>query len=144
MEGTARRLLTAFASGGRRRSEIANLRVEDLIEEEPVRAEPDDPASLPLLCLIIRLGRTKTTGSDDDAQSLMIGRPVEALKRWLQEGRIESGPGFRRIDQWGNLDRRALTAQSINLILKSRYAKAGLNPEKFSAHGAALRLSDRG
>lgn len=41
-------LLTAFASGGRRRSEIANLRVEDLVEEEPVHAEPDDPASPPL------------------------------------------------------------------------------------------------
>lgn len=127
--------LTAFASGGRRRSEIANLRVEDLVEEEPVRSEPDDPASAPLPCLAIRLGRTKTTGPDDDARSLMIGRPVEALKRWLQEARIDSGPVFRRIDQWGNVDRRALTAQSINLILKSRCAKAGLDPQKFSAHG---------
>lgn len=65
----------------------------------------------------------------------MIGRPVEALKRWLQEARIETGPVFRRIDQWGNVDRRALTAQSVNLILKSRCAKAGLDPQKFSAHG---------
>lgn len=127
--------LTAFASGGRRRSEIANLRVEDLIEEEPVRAIPDDPASPPLPCLAIRLDRSKTTGPDDDARSLMIGRPVEALKRWLDEGRIESGPVFRRIDRWGNVDRRALSPQSINLILKSRCAKAGLDPEKFSAHG---------
>ncbi|NVP58520.1 site-specific integrase [Mycoplana rhizolycopersici] len=128
-------LLTAFASGGRRRSEIANLRVEDLVEEEPVHATPDDPASPPLPCLAIRLGRTKTTGPDDDARSLMIGRPVEALKRWLQEGRIDSGPVFRRIDQWGNVDRRALSPQSINLILKTRCAKAGLDPGKFSAHG---------
>ena len=128
-------LLPAFASGGRRRSEIANLRVEDLVEEEPVRAMPDDPASPPLSCLAIRLGRTKTTGPDDDTRSLMIGRPVEALKRWLQEARIETGPVFRRIDQWGNVDRRALTAQSVNLILKSRCAKAGLDPQKFSAHG---------
>ncbi|MCD2184704.1 site-specific integrase [Rhizobium sp. GN54] len=127
-------LLTAFASGGRRRSEIANLRVEDLIEEELVRAVPDDSASPSLPCLAIRLGRTKTTGSDDYARSLMIGRPVEALKRWLQEARIETGPVFRRIDQWGNVDRRALTAQSVNLVLKSRCAKAGLDPQKFSAH----------
>lgn len=42
---------------------------------------------------------------------------------------------FRRIDQWGNLDRRARTAQSINLILKSRCTKAGLDPQKFSACG---------
>ncbi|MDF1632829.1 site-specific integrase [Mycoplana sp. MJR14] len=128
-------LLAAFASGGRRRSEIANLRVGDLVEEEPVRAVPDDPASPPLPCLAIRLGRTKTTGPDDDARSLMIGRPVEALKRWLQEARIDSGPVFRRIDQWGNVDRRALSPQSINLILKSRCTKAGFDPQKFSAHG---------
>lgn len=128
-------LLSAFASGGRRRSEIANLRIEDLVEEEPVHVVPDDPASPPLPCLAIRLVRSKTTGPDDDARSLMIGRPVEALKRWLQEAKIDSGPVFRRIDQWGNVDRRALSPQSINLILKSRCAKAGLDPEKFSAHG---------
>ncbi len=128
-------LLTAFASGGRRRSEIANLRVEDLVEEDPVQSAPDDPGSPPLPCLSIRLGRTKTTNPDDDARSLMIGRPVEAMRRWLEEARIESGPVFRRIDQWGNVDRRALTPQSVNLILKSRCAKAGLDPQKFSAHG---------
>lgn len=127
--------LTAFASGGRRRSEIANLRVEHLVEEEPVHAVPDDLASPLLPCLAIRLGRTKTTDLEDDAQSLLIGRPVEALQHWLHTARIEAGPVFRRIDQWGNVDRRALTAQSINLILKSRCAKAGLDPEKFSAHG---------
>ena len=128
-------LLTAFASGGRRRSEIATLRVDDLVEEEPVRVVPDDSSSPPLPCLAIRLDRTKTTGPNDDARSLIIGRPVEALKHWLKEARINSGPVFRRIDQWGNVDRRALSPQSINLILKSRCAKAGLDPEKFSAHG---------
>ncbi|MBB5577846.1 integrase [Rhizobium paranaense] len=43
-------LLTAFASGGRRRSEVANLRIEDLVDEEPVHADPKNPAS-PLLSL---------------------------------------------------------------------------------------------
>lgn len=128
-------LLTGFASGGRRRSELANLRVEDLIDEEPVRADPDDETSPPLPCLAIRLGRTKTTVTDEDAQSLIIGRPVTALKQWLAEAKITSGPVFRPIDQWGNVDHRPLTPQSINLILKSRCAKAGLDPAKFSAHG---------
>ncbi|MDX1048017.1 integrase, partial [Sinorhizobium medicae] len=59
-------LLTAFASGGRRRSEVAALRVEDLADEEPVRADPSDKTSPPLPCLSIRLGRTKTTTADDD------------------------------------------------------------------------------
>ena len=48
---------------------------------------------------------------------------------------IETGPIFRRIDQWGNVDRRALTPQSVNLILKARCRKADLDPEAFSAHG---------
>ncbi|WP_324764930.1 site-specific integrase (plasmid) [Sinorhizobium meliloti] len=128
-------LLTAFASGGRRRSEVAGLRVEDLEDEEPVRADPNDKTSPPLPCLSIRLGRTKTTAADDDEHVLLIGRPVTALKRWLAEAQIKDGPVFRRVDQWGNVDRRALTPQSINLILKSRCEQAGLDPALFSAHG---------
>lgn len=128
-------LLVAFASGGRRRSELCNLRVEDLIEEEPVAAEPMNPASPLLPCLSLRLGRTKTTSADDDATALLIGRPVEVLQAWLKAAAITGGPVFRRIDQWGNLDRRALTPQSINLIVKGRCKKAGLDPGRFSAHG---------
>ncbi|CCE97908.1 Integrase/recombinase xerD homolog [Sinorhizobium fredii HH103] len=128
-------LLIAFASGGRRRSEVAALRVEDLADEDPVQADPLDPASPPLPCLSIRLGRTKTTTSDDDEHVLLIGRPVMALKGWLGEAGINEGPIFRRIDQWGNIDRRALTPQSVNLILKSRCRQAGLDPTLFSAHG---------
>ncbi|NVD43182.1 site-specific integrase [Ensifer sp. HO-A22] len=128
-------LLIAFASGGRRRSEVAALRVEDLTDEDPVQADPLDPGSPLLPCLSIRLGRTKTTTSDDDEHVLLIGRPVIALKGWLGEASVNEGPVFRRIDQWGNIDRRALTPQSVNLILKSRCKQAGLDPALFSAHG---------
>lgn len=128
-------LLTAFASGGRRRSELAGLRVEDLVDDEPVRENPADPNSRQMPCLILRLGRTKTTAAEEDARAVMVGRPVAALKAWLAAARIETGPVFRRIDQWGNIDRRALTPQAVNLILKSRCEKAGLDPAKFSAHG---------
>jgi integrase len=128
-------LLMAFASGGRRRSEVAGLRLEDLSDEDPVRTDPGDPASPLLPYLTIRLGRTKTATADDDEHVVLIGRPVMALKRWIAEAGIESGPLFRRIDQWGNLDRRALTSQSVNLILKTRIAQAGLDPSQFSAHG---------
>ncbi|MDX0439436.1 phage integrase family protein [Sinorhizobium medicae] len=128
-------LLTAFASGGRRRSEVAALRVEDLADEEPVRADPSDKTSPPLPCLSIRLGRPKTTTADEDAHVLLIGRPVAALKTWLAEAPIKDGPVFRRIDQWGNIDLRALTPQSVNLILKARCEQAGLDPALFSAHG---------
>ncbi|KOF12476.1 integrase [Ensifer adhaerens] len=128
-------LLAAFASGGRRRSEVAGLRVEDLTDEEPVRTDPSVPDSPRLPCLSIRLGRTKTTTSDGGEQVLLIGRPVMALKHWLDDAGINEGPVFRRIDQWGNIDRRALTPQSVNLILKSRCKQAELDPTLFSAHG---------
>jgi integrase len=128
-------LLLAFASGGRRRSEVAGLRVEDLIDEEPVHADPADASSPSLPCLTISLGRTKTANVEDKAHAILIGRPVEALKQWIQEAKIEAGPIFRRIDQWGNIDRRALTPQSVNFILKARVKQAGLDPEMFSAHG---------
>ncbi|MBV7518933.1 site-specific integrase [Ensifer sp. ENS12] len=128
-------LLTAFASGGRRRSEIAGLRVADLVDEEAVRADPNDANSPRLPCLSIRLGRTKTTTSDDDEHVVLIGRPVVALKHWFEQANVKDGPVFRRIDQWGNIDRRALTPQSVNLILKTRCKQAGLDPALFSAHG---------
>jgi len=128
-------LLAAFASGGRRRSEVANLRIEDLVDEEPVYADPRNSASPLLPCITINLGRTKTTTAEDQAHAVLIGRPVIALKQWLADARIDTGPVFRRIDQWGNIDRRALTPQSVNLILKARCKRAGLDPEVFSAHG---------
>jgi site-specific recombinase XerC len=128
-------LLTAFASGGRRRSELANLRAEDVVHEAPVLADPQDENSAALPCLTLRLGRTKTTDAEDNAFVLLIGRPAEALLRWQSEASIAAGPVFRAIDRWGNVGRRALTPQSINLVVKSRCQKAGLNPANYSAHG---------
>jgi integrase len=128
-------LLLAFASGGRRRSEVAALRVEDLIEEEPVRSNPSDPASPLLACLSIRLGRTKTAAADENECVILIGKPVIALKNWLERANITSGPLFRGIDRWGHIDRKALDPQSVNLILKTRVKAAGLDPAAYSAHG---------
>ena len=128
-------LLVAFASGGRRRSEIAALRVEHCSEEPPVARDPADPNSPRLPCLTIHLGRTKTTGADDDSRALLIGPPVEALRTWLERADIAKGPIFRAIDRWGAIEERALTPQAINLIVKKRCAMAGLDAQEFSAHG---------
>ena len=121
--------------GGRRRSEISALRVSQLREEDPVPADPKNPEGPRLPCLTIRLGRTKTTASETDATVLLVGRPVEALKAWLARAGICEGAVFRGIDRWGNLEKRALTPQAVNLILKRRAAAAGLDPAQFSAHG---------
>ncbi|MER8671176.1 tyrosine-type recombinase/integrase [Mesorhizobium sp. M1156] len=128
-------LITAFASGGRRRSEISALRVEQLVEEDPVPADPKDPDGPKLPCTKIQLGRTKTTEADADTVVLLVGRPVLVLKEWLERAGISEGAVFRGIDRWGNLEKRALTPQAVNLILKRRIAEAGLDPQAFSAHG---------
>ncbi|GAA2879628.1 integrase [Aminobacter niigataensis] len=129
-------LTTAFASGGRRRSEVAALRVEHLVEEAPVPADPNDPDGTEKLpCLMISLGRTKTGNADTGASVYLIGRPVTALQGWIARAGISEGAVFRAIDRWGHLQRRALTPQAVNLILKRRIAEAGLDPAQFSAHG---------
>lgn len=124
-------LMVAFASGGRRRSEIAGLRLEQLTEETPIEL-PDSP---PLPSLAIHLGRTKTTTGEDDGVVYLTGRPVEALNAWLTAARIDKGSVFRGIGRWGSVSRRALDPQSINAILKQRAEMAGLDSGEFSAHG---------
>ncbi|SEP34264.1 Phage integrase family protein, partial [Rhizobium tibeticum] len=124
-------LMVAFASGGRRRSEIARLRYEQLSVEPPIE-RPDGP---PLPSLAIHLGRTKTTSGEQDEVVYLTGRPVEALNAWMAAAKIESGSVFRAIGRWGTVSRRALDPQSINAVLKQRAAMAGLEPAAFSAHG---------
>lgn len=128
-------LLVAFASGGRRRSEVAAMRVEDLVPEAPVAADPSDPTAPLLPCLAIRLLRTKTDAAEDDARVLLVGRPVEALRRWLSRSGVEAGPIFRAIDRWEGISPKSLTPHAVNLIVKTRCAQAGFDPTLFSAHG---------
>ncbi len=124
-------LMVAFASGGRRRSEIAGLRVEQLTVEPPI-VVVDGP---PLPSLAIHLGRTKTSGSGHDEVVYLTGRPVEALNAWMAAAGIEAGAVFRKVDRWGNVSKRVLDPKSVNDIVKQRAAMAGLDPGEFSAHG---------
>ncbi|MBD8688692.1 MULTISPECIES: site-specific integrase [unclassified Rhizobium] len=124
-------LMVAFASGGRRRSEIAGLRKEQLTVEAPIAGDN----ATPLLSLSIHLGRTKTSGSENDDVVYLTGRPVDALNAWMTAARIDSGSIFRKIDRWGNLSKHALEPGAINAILKQRVVMAGLEPGEFSAHG---------
>lgn len=124
-------LMVGFASGGRRRSEIAGLRHEQLTIEAPVVAKDGTP----LPSLSIHLGRTKTSGADEEEIVYLTGRPVDALNAWMAAARIENGSIFRAIDRWGNVSRRPLDPKAINDILKQRAEMAGLEPTEYSAHG---------
>jgi len=124
-------LMVAFASGGRRRSEIAGLRREQLTVEPPIPVEN----GAPLPSLAIHLGRTKTTSGEQDDIVYLTGRPVEALNAWMTVAKIESGSLFRGIGRWGTVSRRALDPQSVNAVIKQPAEMAGLEPGEFSAHG---------
>jgi integrase len=86
-------LMVAFASSGRRCSEVAALRCEQLTVEAPIDV-PDGP-SLPSLA--IHLGRTKMTSGEQDDVVYLTGRPVEALNAWLAAAKIDKGSAFRAI-----------------------------------------------
>ncbi len=124
-------LMVAFGSGGRRRSEIAGLRIEQLQPEEPIQID----GAPPLPSLSIHLGRTKTSGANSDEVVYLSGRPVDALNAWLAAAKIDNGSVFRSIDRWGNVSRRPLDPKAVNDIVKHRAELAGLDPAEFSAHG---------
>jgi integrase len=87
------------------------------------------------LHLSIHLGRTKTSGAENDEVVYLTGSPVEALDAWLSAAKIDKGSVFRAIDRWGNVSQRALDPKAVNDILKQRVVMAGLDPREFSAHG---------
>lgn len=124
-------LMVAFGSGGRRRSEIATLRLEQINSEEPVMLK--DGTALPSIS--IHLGRTKTGDGSGDEVVYLTGHAVEALNAWLQAAKVDTGSVFRGIDQWENVSNRAINPQTINAIVKDRATLAGLEPADYAAHG---------
>jgi integrase len=128
-------LSIAFASGGRRRSEVAGLYLSQIKMEEPIEDYRDDGAMVIIPSCTINLGRTKTTSADESMTVGVAGRAVTDLEDWLKAAQITSGPVFRRIDRWGKIGKDAISDKAINNILKRRVGDAGYNPTLFSAHG---------
>ena len=81
--------------------------------------------------------------ADEEGRAFLVGPPVEALREWLQRADITKGSVFRAIDGWGAVEDRALTPQSINLIVKRSCAMAGLDPRDYSAHRLRGGVSHR-
>jgi integrase len=128
-------LLVAFAAGGRRRSEVASLRHAQISEAEPIRLRSSDPTSPMVPCVRIALGRTKTTTAGQGAYVFAAGRAAVALQDWIEAAGITAGAVFREVRKDGTVGEGALSPQSVNLIVKKRCERAGLNPTEFSAHG---------
>jgi hypothetical protein len=136
-------LLLTFASGGRRRNDVARLRVARLRDNRPARPDPYNAKSPTPPCLAIQLGRTKTGDVDEEGRVILVGPPVEALREWLERAGIKTGriSGDRPLGSRGGKDAHAAVDQSDR--------KAAVRQGRAGAGGAfrartARRICDRG
>lgn len=118
-------LMLGWGSGGRRRSEIAALNVDDI--------DARDFAAKGLIR--IRLLSTKTTGPERAPRLPLKGRAARAVLDWIRLARLEDGPLFRPVSLADRpLDRR-ITPDGIRQIVRHRLELAGYPPGFASAHG---------
>lgn len=118
-------LMLAFASGGRRRSEVTALNVEDI--------GLDDFIGKGLVW--IRLLETKTTKKDQAPRLPMKGRPARALVHWLEVTEITDGPLFRPVSLSDRPLPRRLSSDALRTILRHRLVLAGLPADFATPHG---------
>lgn len=118
-------LMLAFASGGRRRSEVTGLDVADIGRE--------DFAARGLLW--VRLLETKTTRPDQAPRLPLKGRAARAVVHWIEAAQLTEGPLFRPVSRADRPLARRLAPDALRTILRHRLRRAGL-PEDFATpHG---------
>lgn len=118
-------LMLAWASGGRRRSEVAGLMREDI--------DLTDYAERGVIWLT--LIDTKTTAAETTPRLILKGRAARALVRWIVDGGIADGPLFRAVSKADRALGRGLSADGVGLIVKNRLEAAGYERSFASAHG---------
>jgi site-specific recombinase XerD len=112
-------ILVAFSSGGRRRSELANFRFEDLEKLSDGRYQ-------------IRMYHSKSDYSGKPKLFPVIGQSGLALQDYLESTGITAGPLFRNISKHGSiLD--GLSGIGIQHVFKKRCKMAGLDEEAMSS-----------
>ena len=116
-------LLFAWSSGGRRRSEVAGARFENLR-----KVGPD--------AYLYTLGASKTNQEGLDYagnEKPIMGRAAKALERWILRSQLSEGPIFRSIRRGGHVTAAQLSPSAVRDIVIARSAQAGLT-EDYSAH----------
>ncbi|WP_456998684.1 site-specific integrase [Lysobacter sp. HA18] len=115
-------LYFAFASGGRRRSEVAAADMRDL------RREGDRS-------FVYRLSHSKTQQSgpkrDSSPDKPLVGAAADALARWLELAGITEGRIFRTV--WNSTIGQSLTGETVAEIVRRRAVAAGLSGD-FAGH----------
>lgn len=118
-------LAFGFASGGRRRSEIA-----DIARADVDLAEFDATGQV-----WITLPGTKTTAPGRTPRLILRGRAARAVVAWIDAAGITEGPLFRRVSRSGAVLKRGLSSAGVGQIVKRTLAAAGHGADFASAHG---------
>ncbi|MCZ0961005.1 tyrosine-type recombinase/integrase [Paracoccus benzoatiresistens] len=118
-------LMLGWASGGRRRSEISALNLDD-VDRREFEAQG---------LLRIRLLSTKTTRPDMAPRLPLKGRPARAVMAWITVAGIEGGPLFRPVSLSDRVLERRLGPEGIREVVRHRLVLAGYPPDFASAHG---------
>lgn len=113
-------LLLAWSGGGRRRSEVVGLRVEDL------RRLDEDT-------WLYSLGATKTDTGGVRRDKPLRGPAAHALSAWLAAAPTASGPLFRRLYKGGTVGAAGLSGDQVARIVQRRAKLAGLEGD-WAAH----------
>ena len=114
-------LLFAWASGGRRRSEVVRATIENTVRTSEG--------------FLYTLAHSKTNQSGAqraDDQKPIVGTAAQALDAWLAASGIRQGPIFRRVRR-GDVIGEPLAAAAVRDIVQERCRLAGLEGD-FSAH----------
>ncbi len=118
-------LTLAFASGGRRRSEVTGLNVEDI--------DLRDFAAKGLVWLTLL--DTKTTGKADAPRLPLKGPAARALVHWIESTALTQGPLFRPVSRSDRPLPRRLAPDALRVILRHRLKLAGLPEDYATPHG---------
>ncbi|MBP2839264.1 site-specific integrase [Pseudomonas sp. PNP] len=113
-------LLLTWSGGGRRRSEVVKLTVND------VRPLDGDT-------WLYTLGATKTDTSGVRREKPLRGPAAQALTAWLAAAPASCGPLFRRVYKGGKIGDQGLSADQVARIVQRRAKLAGLEGD-WAAH----------
>ncbi|MDM0109886.1 site-specific integrase [Variovorax sp. J22R24] len=116
-------ILFAWASGGRRRSEVSTATMENLT----------DHGERGYIYLLTYSKSNQEGRVDDSTQKPVVGRAANALRSWLQLSGVQRGPVFRRILKSGQILDEPLAPRAVRKIVMARAKLAGLEG-RFSAH----------
>lgn len=116
-------LLVGFATGGRRRSEITSLRIQDVEKKD--------------FGYKIFLRDHKTDKSGEGMTLIVKGTPSDYLTEWLQvldKRGIRDGYLFRGITPTGVMNSNKLDDKAVTYIIKRLCRLNGLDENLYSAH----------